>query len=109
MIHAHSISPSHSPTHTHTHPHTYTAVDRNDNSPRFEQSRYSFSIVENTDVLDPAVYVVTATDIDLGSNSEVYYDISDGNMDSVFVIGECPPSLHMYKCDPAHTQTHGAV
>ncbi len=64
------------------------ALDRNDNSPVFEDDRYSFTVVENTDVLDPAVYVVMATDIDEGTNAEITYSITGGNTGNVFVIGK---------------------
>ncbi len=64
------------------------ALDRNDNSPVFDDNRYSFTVLENTDVLDPAVFVVRATDMDEGSNADITYNITGGNTGSVFVIGE---------------------
>ncbi len=80
---------THAHTHTpHTHAHTHTALDLNDNSPVFEDNSYSFSVAENTDVLDPNVFVVLATDEDDGTNSEITYNITGGNQDKVFVIGK---------------------
>ncbi len=73
---------------THAHTHTHTALDLNDNSPMFEDNSYSFSVAENTDVLDPNVFVVLATDRDDGTNSEITYNITGGNQDNVFVIGK---------------------
>ncbi len=66
----------------------YIALDRNDNNPQFEETRYSFSVVENTDVLDSSEFIVRATDADLGSNQNVLYSITDGNIDNAFVIGK---------------------
>ncbi len=88
-----SILWAYRPPHTRPRPrtpthHTHTALDRNDNSPIFEDASYNFRVAENTDVLDRNVFVVLATDDDDGTNSEITYSITGGNQDNVFVIGK---------------------
>lgn len=60
----------------------------NDNSPVFDDESYSFTILENTDVLNSTVFRVSASDQDIGSNGQIVYSIQSGNVGDVFIIGE---------------------
>ena len=60
-------------------------IDENDNSPEFVESTYIFEVEENTDFIE---FQVSATDVDLGSNSAVTYSIVDGNVEQTFLIGK---------------------
>ena len=51
----------------------------------FVESTYIFQVEENTDFIE---FQVSATDADLGSNSEVTYSIVDGNVEQTFLIGK---------------------
>ena len=62
-----------------------TVEDRNDNPPRFTSDTYS-GMFEEDNIFDLEVAVVTATDIDEGSNGDVVYSISGGNSDDIFYI-----------------------
>ncbi|ESP02488.1 hypothetical protein LOTGIDRAFT_61081, partial [Lottia gigantea] len=54
-----------------------TVVDENDSTPKFDQSSYSQSIVEN--ISNVTVISVTARDLDSGRNGDVIYSIVQGN------------------------------
>ena len=65
---------------------TITILDLNDNVPKFSQPIY----VEN-DIVENAVMVsiqVSASDEDINENSELFYEIVDGNSDDQFTIGK---------------------
>ena len=49
-----------------------TVLDKNDNSPRFSQAMWKTTVLETLEVMQ-SVLRVTATDIDEGSNKEIYY------------------------------------
>ena len=59
--------------------------DENDNNPVFNQSTYKTSIKENS---PPNTFVirVSATDADKGTNGEVWYQMTSGNINSAFEI-----------------------
>ena len=60
-------------------------VDYNDNSPKFSQSRYSFSVPENVRI-GHLVGSVNASDIDSYDNADIRYSISSvGNYDKFFI------------------------
>ncbi|XP_031561240.1 protein dachsous-like [Actinia tenebrosa] len=54
-----------------------TVIDENDNAPVFTNQNASFSVEENVP-RDTLVGVVTATDADVGSNSQIVYSIIKG-------------------------------
>jgi len=60
-------------------------LDRNDNSPRFTQDRYTAAVWEGNNK-GTFVMQVSATDGDTGTNAEIVYHIVDGNHDNAFVI-----------------------
>ncbi|KAL4711580.1 hypothetical protein ACJJTC_003597 [Scirpophaga incertulas] len=64
---------------------TVVLADDDDNSPRFQQLQYRFSILEN---LAPGTIVGTirAIDKDSGDNGKVYYHILDGNKEGAFTL-----------------------
>ena len=53
-------------------------MDENDNGPIFNQSSYTYHVLENATMLH-VVGGVTATDKDAGPNGKVTYSISAGN------------------------------
>ena len=57
----------------------------NDNDPAFNQTVYKATLKENS---PPGTYVirVSATDPDKGTNGEVWYQITSGNINDAFVI-----------------------
>ena len=59
--------------------------DLNDNDPVFNQSVYSTNIEENI-IGTKQVTKVLATDADQGSNGEVWYQITSGNIGGVFSV-----------------------
>ncbi|KAJ7327360.1 condensed mesenchymal cell proliferation [Desmophyllum pertusum] len=62
-----------------------TVLDVNDEPPVFEPSSYSFTIVENSD-LQTVLGSVHASSKDLGTNADIYYSISGGDVHQVFTI-----------------------
>ncbi|KAJ7336049.1 hypothetical protein OS493_013424 [Desmophyllum pertusum] len=60
-------------------------MDENDNGPIFNQSSYTYHVLENATMLH-VVGGVTATDKDAGPNGEVTYSISAGNSGDSFKI-----------------------
>lgn len=62
-----------------------TVLDVNDEPPVFQPSFYNFTIVENSD-LHTVLGSVYASSKDLGTNADIYYSISGGNIHSVFSI-----------------------
>lgn len=65
---------------------TITIIDINDNNPIFDDPvYYNNDVVENTRTI---VISTSASDSDIGTNSDLTYVISGGNEDSTFVIGE---------------------
>ena len=50
---------------------TVNVLDVNDNPPVFQDTSYTFHLLENTQVPAPAIGSLVATDIDSGSNKEV--------------------------------------
>ena len=59
--------------------------DLNDNDPVFNQSVYLTNIEENV-IGTKLVTRVLATDADQGSNGEVWYQITSGNIGGVFSV-----------------------
>ncbi|ESO93380.1 hypothetical protein LOTGIDRAFT_161952 [Lottia gigantea] len=72
-----------------------TVVDENDSTPKFDQSSYSQSIVEN--ISNVTVISVTARDLDSGRNGDVIYSIVQGNQDDMFQIDEITGDLNLMK------------
>ena len=62
-----------------------TVADVNDNSPQFVGDPYSFQLTEHAQ-LGTVVGRVLAEDDDAGSNSQLQYTISQGNVNSAFTI-----------------------
>ncbi|XP_048399489.1 protocadherin-10-like [Stegostoma tigrinum] len=56
---------------------TVSVTDINDNAPRFTQSSYNVYLMENN-IPGISIFAVTALDIDLGRNGEVFYSILGG-------------------------------
>ena len=64
---------------------TITILDLNDNAPVFSQDPYKANVIEHSSN-GTSVLVVTATDIDMGTNSQVGYTIVSGNSENYFTI-----------------------
>uniref|UniRef100_A0A8B9FR22 Cadherin 8 n=1 Tax=Amazona collaria TaxID=241587 RepID=A0A8B9FR22_9PSIT len=64
---------------------TITLTDVNDNPPKFAQSLYHFSVMEDVAVGEP-VGRVKANDLDIGDNAKSSYDIIEGDGIDVFEI-----------------------
>ncbi|XP_061219655.1 cadherin-8 isoform X1 [Neopsephotus bourkii] len=64
---------------------TITLTDVNDNPPKFAQSLYHFSVMEDVAVGEP-VGRVKANDLDIGDNAKSSYDIIEGDGMDVFEI-----------------------
>ena len=62
-----------------------TVLDVNDEPPVFHPSFYNFTIIENSD-LNTVLGSVHASSKDLGTNADIYYSISGGDIHSVFNI-----------------------
>lgn len=62
-----------------------TVLDVNDEPPVFEPSFYNFTIVENSDIYT-VLGSVYASSKDLGTNADIYYSISGGDIHNVFKI-----------------------
>ncbi|ESO94055.1 hypothetical protein LOTGIDRAFT_104487 [Lottia gigantea] len=62
-----------------------TVTDFNDNSPEFNRNHYSTSVNEDAE-LDIIFLSVTATDVDIGQNSEISYYITHGDKEGHFDI-----------------------
>lgn len=62
-------------------------LDKNDNTPIFDESTYIFEVEENTDFVS---FRVSASDNDIGANGEITYAIVDGNIERTFLIGKWP-------------------
>jgi len=60
-------------------------LDANDNRPKFSTTNFMLNIWELTDANTP-LKQFTATDKDLGRNSEITYAINDGNFENTFSI-----------------------
>ncbi len=60
-------------------------LDVNDVSPVFQQPLYTESVDENT-LPNTLVTIVTASDEDAGTNAQLWYAISAGNLENVFAI-----------------------
>lgn len=55
---------------------TVVVEDQNDNDPKFDLSKYSTSIPENTPI-DTTILKVHASDIDMGVNSRIIYSLAN--------------------------------
>ncbi|XP_061863183.1 cadherin-8 isoform X2 [Colius striatus] len=64
---------------------TITLTDVNDNPPKFAQSLYHFSVMEDV-ALGEAIGRVKANDLDIGENAKSSYDIIEGDGMDVFEI-----------------------
>ena len=73
-----------------------TITDTNDNPPRFLQKQYSATIVDNIPFYPEAspIAQVTATDLDIGRNAELFYTIVAGNDQNLFRIGNSTGILY---------------
>lgn len=60
-------------------------LDLNDNAPRFVLDSYQKVISENATV-DSVILRVTATDPDSGTNGDVHYQLSNGNVNNTFEL-----------------------
>ena len=60
-------------------------LDINDNPPRYSTTSYQVSIPANAQPGDRVIQT-SATDLDSGVNSLMYYNITGGNKDGIFVI-----------------------
>ena len=69
-----------------------SVADRNDNSPEFSSATYS-STHDEDNGSGLVVAIVTANDVDEGSNGEVEYRITGGNGDNIFSIDPNSVSL----------------
>ncbi|XP_018591367.2 protocadherin-23 isoform X2 [Scleropages formosus] len=83
-------------------------LDENDNPPVFNQSEYKVLVWENAPLLT-AVCQVYATDLDLGNNGQVTYEISrrQSDPDEVFVIDSTTGLIRVnkaldYESQPLH-------
>lgn len=63
---------------------TVLVIDQNDNEPRFEQSKYLASVMEDTPV-GTSILQVKAVDDDLGLNARLLYTLAN-ETDWVFAI-----------------------
>ncbi|XP_009501111.1 cadherin-8 [Phalacrocorax carbo] len=64
---------------------TITLTDVNDNPPKFAQSLYHFSVMEDVPLGEP-IGRVKANDLDIGENAKSSYDIIEGDGMDVFEI-----------------------
>nr|XP_009943630.1 PREDICTED: cadherin-8 [Opisthocomus hoazin] len=64
---------------------TITLTDVNDNPPKFAQSLYHFSVVEDVALGEP-IGRVKANDLDIGENAKSSYDIIEGDGMDIFEI-----------------------
>ncbi|XP_035399230.1 cadherin-8 isoform X1 [Cygnus atratus] len=64
---------------------TITLTDVNDNPPKFAQSLYHFSVMEDVALGEP-IGRVKANDLDIGENAESSYDIIEGDGMDIFEI-----------------------
>ncbi|XP_032846558.1 cadherin-8 isoform X1 [Tyto alba] len=64
---------------------TITLTDVNDNPPKFAQSLYHFSVMEDVALGEP-IGRVKANDLDIGENAKSSYDIVEGDGMDVFEI-----------------------
>ncbi|NXC49789.1 CADH8 protein, partial [Penelope pileata] len=64
---------------------TITLTDVNDNPPKFAQSLYHFSVMEDVALGEP-IGRVKANDLDIGENAKSSYDIIEGDGMDVFEI-----------------------
>ncbi|XP_019391450.1 PREDICTED: cadherin-8 isoform X2 [Crocodylus porosus] len=64
---------------------TITLTDVNDNPPKFAQSLYHFSVMEDVALGEP-VGRVKANDLDIGENAKSSYDIIEGDGMDIFEI-----------------------
>lgn len=73
-------------------------LDENDNPPIFNQSEYHASLLEDTQLMS-SVCQVHATDLDLGENGRVTYEINrrQSDPDEVFAINETTGVIHLNK------------
>ncbi|CAB4037416.1 protocadherin-16-like, partial [Paramuricea clavata] len=62
-----------------------TIMDTNDNGPYFNQTLYTISLMENTDIDYPIVQL-HAFDKDSGANAELVYSIVEGNSAKMFTV-----------------------
>ncbi|NWU24247.1 CADH8 protein, partial [Dyaphorophyia castanea] len=64
---------------------TITLTDVNDNPPKFAQSLYHFSVMEDVALGEP-IGRVKANDLDIGENAKSSYDIIEGDGADIFEI-----------------------
>ncbi|CAI5782149.1 cadherin-8 isoform X1 [Podarcis lilfordi] len=64
---------------------TITLTDVNDNPPKFAQSLYHFSVLEDISIGEP-IGRVKANDLDIGENAKSSYDVIEGDGVDIFEI-----------------------
>ncbi|EEZ99177.2 cadherin 23 [Tribolium castaneum] len=73
-------------------------LDVNDNAPKFNQSEYNVTVIENVRLNPPQPLLqVNATDEDSGINGNIHYDIIGGNDNDVFLLGVETGILYPHK------------
>ena len=82
-----------------------TVLDANDNAPAFDRTSYLASATDNSSV-PQALFTVQTTDADIGSNANVTYRISAGNVGDVFTIGTVSGAVSLVKPIPSTLQTY---
>ncbi|XP_056592721.1 protocadherin Fat 1a isoform X2 [Triplophysa dalaica] len=70
-----------------------TVEDVNDNAPLFTSDPYTFTVFENTEINTPVARLY-ASDLDTGSNAEIFYSLLD-SADGVFSIEEETGIVHL--------------
>ena len=71
--------------------------DVNDNTPSFDQTSYSVRIPEDTKIGDRINVVMSATDVDVGVNSEVEFSLTGAGNDGTFKIDSHTGNLYLAK------------
>lgn len=71
-------------------------LDENDNAPQFTQVESKISVLENTPI-NTRLTQFSATDADLGINSEVVFSIGSGNRRDAFHVDPTSGTLYLHK------------
>ncbi|XP_063930740.1 cadherin-87A isoform X2 [Zophobas morio] len=73
-------------------------LDVNDNKPKFNQSEYNVTVIENVRLNPPVPLLqVNATDEDSGINGNIHYEIIGGNDRDIFLLGVETGILYPHK------------
>ncbi|KAK9728307.1 Cadherin domain [Popillia japonica] len=80
-------------------------LDINDNAPKFNQSVYNASVIENVRLNPPMPIVqVHADDKDVGIHGNIHYRILKGNEKGVFILGDETGILYPHKSLIGYTE-----